>query len=288
MGVHVAVILRLSRLEVRSPRFVLGVATAALARGRRSRLQPDEHADHDDNHDASATAAAGLRLRDPGRVPRCQHRHRARRRPGERLLGGTGVASQIAVGTYPDAIAITPDGDRAYVANYTSNSVTPIDLVTGKALAAIHLAANAGPAGIAITPDGKTAYVTDAGASRDLGDTITPIDLATDKTEAPITVGPGPRASPSPPTASAPTSRTPVPSCRARAAPSAPPSHPSTCRPRQRWHRSRSAMLPSPSRSPRTVPPPSSPTSTPAASRRSTSPATRRARPSPLWERRSR
>ncbi len=76
--------------------------------------------------------------------------------------------------------------------NYTSNSVTPIDLVTGKALPSIALGANAGPAGIAITPDGTKAYVTDAGATGTLGDTVTPIDLATGKTLAPITVGPGP------------------------------------------------------------------------------------------------
>ena len=105
----------------------------------------------------------------------------------------TGAASPIGVGTYPDAIAITPDGTRAYVTNYTSNTVTPIDLATGRARCQIHLASNAGPAGIAITPDGTTAYVTDAGAPGTLGDTITPIDLATDKTEAPITVGSGPQ-----------------------------------------------------------------------------------------------
>ncbi len=107
-------------------------------------------------------------------------------------VGGTGAGTPIAVGTYPDAIAITPDGTRAYVTNYTSNSVTPVDLLTGKALPPIALGANAGPAGIAITPNGTTAYVTDAGATGTLGDTITPIDLATGKTLAPITVGPGP------------------------------------------------------------------------------------------------
>jgi YVTN family beta-propeller protein len=79
------------------------------------------------------------------------------------------------------------------VTNYTSNSVTPIDLVTGKVLPSISLGSTAGPAGIAITPDGAMAYVTDAGAAGTLGDTITPIDLATDKTLTSITVGPGPQ-----------------------------------------------------------------------------------------------
>ena len=94
-------------------------------------------------------------------------------------------------GPIPAAIAVTPNGERAYVANYTSNSVTPIDVVTGRVLPAIPLGASAGPAGIAIAPDGRTAYVTDAGAVGTLGDTVTPIDLATDKTLRRITVGPG-------------------------------------------------------------------------------------------------
>jgi YVTN family beta-propeller protein len=107
--------------------------------------------------------------------------------------GGGGAQAPFGVGTYPDAIAVTPDGERAYVANYTSNSVTPIDLVTGTALPSIPLGADAGPAGIAIAPDGKIAYVTDAGSIGTLGDTITPIDLATNRTLPPITVGPGPQ-----------------------------------------------------------------------------------------------
>ena len=113
--------------------------------------------------------------------------------PVEVSLGGSGPGAPLGVGTYPDAIAITPDGERAYVTNYTSNSVTPIDLVTGRVLPSIPLGSTAGPAGIAITPDGATAYVTDAGAPGTLGDTITPIDLATHKALAPITVGPGPQ-----------------------------------------------------------------------------------------------
>lgn len=108
-------------------------------------------------------------------------------------LGSTGTGSPVTVGTWPDAVAITPDGERAYVTNYTSNSVTPINLTTGRALAAIALGPNAGPAGIAISPDGKTAYVTDAGAPGTIGDTVVPIDLATDKPMAPVTVGYGPQ-----------------------------------------------------------------------------------------------
>jgi YVTN family beta-propeller protein len=106
---------------------------------------------------------------------------------------GGGSRARIGVGTYPDAIAVTPNGRRAYVANYTSNTVTPIDLVTGRALPSIQLGPSAGPAGIAVTPNGKMVYVTDAGAIGTIGHSITPIVVATDRTLRRITVGPGPQ-----------------------------------------------------------------------------------------------
>ncbi|HLI44804.1 MAG TPA: YncE family protein [Acidimicrobiales bacterium] len=105
--------------------------------------------------------------------------------------GGSPVGTKIRVGTYPDAVAINKAGTIAYVANYTSNTVTPVDLRTGKAGKAIP--AGIGPADIAIAPDGKTAYVTDDGSASALGDTVTPIDLATDTPETPIKVGAGPQ-----------------------------------------------------------------------------------------------
>jgi YVTN family beta-propeller protein len=104
--------------------------------------------------------------------------------------GASTAAKSFAAGTFPDAVAVTPNGDLALVANYGDGTVTPINLVTGKVLPAIQ--AGAGPAGVAVTPNGKMAYVTDAG-SAPLGTTITPIDLATDKAMAPITVGAGPQ-----------------------------------------------------------------------------------------------
>ncbi len=101
------------------------------------------------------------------------------------------VLPPVHVGEFPDAVTVAPDGKTAYVTSYTANTVTPIDLKTGKAGRPI--SAGNGPAGIAITPDGKTAYVTDAGTSP-IGDTVTPIDLVTNKAESPITVGDGPQA----------------------------------------------------------------------------------------------
>ncbi len=101
------------------------------------------------------------------------------------------VLPAVHVGEFPDAVAVAPDGKTAYVTSYTADTMTPIDLKTGKAGRPI--SAGNGPAGIAITPDGKTAYVTDAGTSP-IGDTVTPIDLVTKKAESPITVGDGPQA----------------------------------------------------------------------------------------------
>ena len=72
----------------------------------------------------------------------------------------------------PDAVAITPDGKTAYVANFSSGSVTPIDTATNTPGTAIPVGTD--PVGVAITPDGKTAYVTNVGSN-----SVTPIDTAT-------------------------------------------------------------------------------------------------------------
>ena len=64
------------------------------------------------------------------------------------------TGAEIKVGPLPEAIAITPDGKTAYVAN-GNNSVTPIALATNTPGAEIKVGVN--PEAIAITPDGKTA-----------------------------------------------------------------------------------------------------------------------------------
>jgi YVTN family beta-propeller protein len=83
---------------------------------------------------------------------------------------------------WPDAIAITPDGATAYVANFGSGTVTPIDTATNTAGPAI--AVGKGPDDIAITPDGATAYVADANAG-----TVTPVSIASGKAGPAIKVG---------------------------------------------------------------------------------------------------
>jgi hyaluronoglucosaminidase len=53
-------------------------------------------------------------------------------------------------GIYPVAISITPNGQTVYVANSTSDTVTPISTATDKAGTAIPVGLD--PTSIAITP----------------------------------------------------------------------------------------------------------------------------------------
>jgi YVTN family beta-propeller protein len=82
----------------------------------------------------------------------------------------------ITVGEGPVAIAITPNGKTAYVANIDPGTVTPIRTATNTALKAIKV--GPGPAAIAITPNGKTAYVANDGIGEVLGHTVTPLRTA--------------------------------------------------------------------------------------------------------------
>jgi YVTN family beta-propeller protein len=87
----------------------------------------------------------------------------------------------------PTAIAITPDGKTAYVANEGSNTVTPITVATGTAGTPITVGST--PDAIAITPNGQTAYVANEGSR-----TVTPITVATGTAGTPIPVGNAPVA----------------------------------------------------------------------------------------------
>ena len=89
----------------------------------------------------------------------------------------------------PGAIAITPDGKTAYVANYYSGTVTPITTATNRAGKPIRIAEGPGTIAIAITRDGKTAYVVSSTEG-----TVTPVATATNTPGKPIEVGRGPFA----------------------------------------------------------------------------------------------
>jgi YVTN family beta-propeller protein len=86
----------------------------------------------------------------------------------------------------PLAIALTPRGTTAYVADGATSTVTPVDLATGTPGKPIILSGKPGADAIAISPDGTTAYVANQPSS-----TVTPIDLATGTPEKPINIGHG-------------------------------------------------------------------------------------------------
>jgi sugar lactone lactonase YvrE len=93
----------------------------------------------------------------------------------------TGVAqAPITIGSQPVAIAITPDGSMAYIADYGSSQIVPLALATGKPQPPITLSDR--PNAIAISPDGKTAYVI-ADNGREW-----PITLATGHVGSPIRI----------------------------------------------------------------------------------------------------
>ena len=73
----------------------------------------------------------------------------------------------------------------AYVANFGSSSVTPLEFPAGSAGSEVKVGS---PEGVAITPNGKTAYVTDA-----LTGTVLPVEVATNKAGSEIGVGESPR-----------------------------------------------------------------------------------------------
>jgi len=86
----------------------------------------------------------------------------------------------------PLAIAISPNGTTAYLADGASGTVTPIDLATDTALKPIRLSGKPGSDAIAISTNGAAAYVANQPSS-----TVTPINLTTNKAEKPIKIGHG-------------------------------------------------------------------------------------------------
>ncbi len=71
------------------------------------------------------------------------------------------VYATIRVGAGPNAVAIAPDGQSAYVAN-GSGTVSVIDTATSTVSTTIAVDS---PSGIAVAPDGKQVYVTSSGSS---------------------------------------------------------------------------------------------------------------------------
>lgn len=67
------------------------------------------------------------------------------------------MINTILVGTRPFAVAFSPDGTRAYVANSSSDTVSVIDTTSNTVTATI--AVGDAPIALAVTPDGTRVYV---------------------------------------------------------------------------------------------------------------------------------
>ena len=93
----------------------------------------------------------------------------------------------IPVGGRPRGIAISPDGNEAYVANADDNTVSVIDTATKKVVETIPVGRE--PQGVAFAPDGATAYVTNI-----KDNTVSVIDTATRTQTTTIAVGRSPQS----------------------------------------------------------------------------------------------
>lgn len=86
------------------------------------------------------------------------------------------------VGTFPTGIAVSPDGNRVYVANSGDHTVSVIDAENGSAPVTVPV--DHAPYGIALTADGRKAYVANAS-----GNSVSVIDTQTSTVAATIPVG---------------------------------------------------------------------------------------------------
>lgn len=87
------------------------------------------------------------------------------------------------VGIFTSAVAITPDGTRAYVTD--GGGVSVIDTATITVIASLPVGGTS-PFGVAITPDSKRAYVVNHGSS-----SVSVIDTATNTVITTIMLAPG-------------------------------------------------------------------------------------------------
>ena len=68
------------------------------------------------------------------------------------------VATPITVGNGPVAVAFSPNGKQAYVANCDDDTVSVITVATGE-VAADPITVGDEPGSVAFSPNGKKAYV---------------------------------------------------------------------------------------------------------------------------------
>jgi YVTN family beta-propeller protein len=97
------------------------------------------------------------------------------------------VVATIAVGSDPDAVAVSADGTRVYVSNFLSNAVSVIDAGQQAVIATVRV--GRGPVGLAVSPDGTRLVVT----NREDG-SVSVVGTRTNQVLVTIPVGVGPDA----------------------------------------------------------------------------------------------
>lgn len=91
-------------------------------------------------------------------------------------------AATIGIGESPSAVAITPDGQFAYITRNPSNTVAVVDICKEAIVGSIPVDLN--PVSVAITPNGAHAYVINSGWNN-----VSVIDTRTNSVAATIPVG---------------------------------------------------------------------------------------------------
>lgn len=92
------------------------------------------------------------------------------------------VTATILAGSGPDGIAITPNGDKAYISNSADATVAVVSTATNTVLSSIPIELSIGPS--VASPDGSTIYIVDRDNSQ-----IYVIDTATDRNRPTALVG---------------------------------------------------------------------------------------------------
>ncbi|MFI6495243.1 beta-propeller fold lactonase family protein [Streptomyces sp. NPDC050564] len=92
--------------------------------------------------------------------------------------------SSIQVGNSPAGVAVSPDGRRVYVTNFSSDSVSVIDTSTNRTVDN-PIPVGDSPSGVAVSPDGRRVYVTNNDSA-----SVSVIDATKNRTVgSPIPVG---------------------------------------------------------------------------------------------------
>ena len=95
------------------------------------------------------------------------------------------VVTTVGVGSSPNGVAVSPDGSRVYVANYSGNSVSVINTSTN---GVVTVGVGYSPyGGVAVSPDGSRVYVVNYS-----GSSVGVISTSTNTVVATVSVGSSP------------------------------------------------------------------------------------------------